>query len=183
MNTAKREEEAKAVATFYAERGWDSARVVAYIMRRTTGAEASETGVEMIAVERARQLLGEGWTCRHDDEHTKGQMAYAGASYAICAAAQVEHNKREMPPCFIPKAWPWERFWWKPSPDAIRNLVKAGALIAAEIDRLVRLANTTPAAERQLEVPSVKTMSDTARLNLVEKLDADKAALLEGGAG
>jgi hypothetical protein len=35
-----------------------------------------------------------------------------------------------------PSDWPWEKSWWKPSADPIRNLVKAGALIAAEIDRL-----------------------------------------------
>lgn len=32
--------------------------------------------------------------------------------------------------------WPWDEEWWKPSLDPIRNLEKAGALIAAEIDRL-----------------------------------------------
>jgi hypothetical protein len=31
--------------------------------------------------------------------------------------------------------WPWSFEWWKPK-DRIRNLVRAGALIAAEIDRL-----------------------------------------------
>jgi hypothetical protein len=36
------------------------------------------------------------------------------------------------------RLWPWDPSWWKPSPDPIRNLVKAGALIAAEIDRLQR---------------------------------------------
>jgi hypothetical protein len=35
-------------------------------------------------------------------------------------------------------SWPWDAEWWKPSPDSVRNLVKAGALIAAEIDRLQR---------------------------------------------
>lgn len=35
-------------------------------------------------------------------------------------------------------AWPWDENWWKPSLDPIRNLVKAGALLAAEIDRLQR---------------------------------------------
>ncbi len=34
--------------------------------------------------------------------------------------------------------WPWEEVWFKPSPDQVRNLVKAGALIAAEIDRINR---------------------------------------------
>jgi len=33
--------------------------------------------------------------------------------------------------------WPWGKEWWKPS-DRRRDLVKAGALIAAEIDRLDR---------------------------------------------
>lgn len=36
--------------------------------------------------------------------------------------------------------WPssWHPEWWKPSNDPVRNLVKAGALIAAEIDRIQR---------------------------------------------
>jgi hypothetical protein len=38
--------------------------------------------------------------------------------------------------------WPWDNKYWKPSEDKVRNLVKAGALIAAEIDRLQRLNNT-----------------------------------------
>lgn len=36
--------------------------------------------------------------------------------------------------------WPWATDWWKPSDDPITNLVRAGALIAAEIDRLLREA-------------------------------------------
>jgi hypothetical protein len=43
---------------------------------------------------------------------------------------------------WVPNDWPkeWNVDWWKPSDDPIRNLVKAGALIAAEIDRLQRKA-------------------------------------------
>jgi hypothetical protein len=37
------------------------------------------------------------------------------------------------------EGWPWDEKWWKPSTNPIRNLVKAGALIAAEIDRLQRV--------------------------------------------
>ena len=37
-----------------------------------------------------------------------------------------------------PDDWPWSDKWWKPK-DKIRDLVRAGALIAAEIDRLQRL--------------------------------------------
>ncbi len=43
-------------------------------------------------------------------------------------------------------AWPWEMAWLKISEDPVRNLVKAGALIAAEIDRLLRLAEKGGAA-------------------------------------
>jgi hypothetical protein len=39
-------------------------------------------------------------------------------------------------PWYTRTDWPWNDDDWKPSPDPIRNLVKAGALIAAEIDRL-----------------------------------------------
>ena len=35
----------------------------------------------------------------------------------------------------IPKSWPWEKSWWK-SGARLNDLIKAGALIAAEIDRM-----------------------------------------------
>lgn len=46
----------------------------------------------------------------------------------------------------MPDGWPFGQDWWKPSNDPIRNLVKAGALIAAEIDRLHRI-NKQPVSE------------------------------------
>jgi hypothetical protein len=48
------------------------------------------------------------------------------------------------------KVWPWEQpDWWKPSDNPIRNLEKAGALIAAEIDRLIRKgAKSSPEPQR-----------------------------------
>lgn len=44
----------------------------------------------------------------------------------------------------LTKYWPFEWSWWKPAnppslQGRIRELAKAGALIAAEIDRLQRL--------------------------------------------
>jgi hypothetical protein len=35
----------------------------------------------------------------------------------------------------VPREWPWDSKWWKPG-ERIRELEKAGALIAAEIARL-----------------------------------------------
>ena len=86
-----------------------------------------------VAAERRRQIEAEGWTPEHDDEHGAGEMAAAAACYALNAAGCG---------CEVARNWPWDRSWWKPS-TARRDLVKAGALILAEIERLDR------AAERQ----------------------------------
>lgn len=89
-----------------------------------------------VLLERERQITAEGWTSEHDDAHDSGDLAAAGAAYAIEANALLEgmvpSETREPPFC-----WPWAREWWK-SKDARRNLVKAGALILAEIERLDR---------------------------------------------
>lgn len=93
------------------------------------------TGTKLIADERDRQIEKEGWTAAHDDTtgHQNGEMIDAALSY-IRAAINYDHPAMRNPP----KEWPWERQWWKPAPTPLRNLVKAGALIAAEIDRLIR---------------------------------------------
>lgn len=95
----------------------------------------SKTGVELIAAERQRQVEQEGWTPEHDDEHKDGALAQAAGCYALGYALHAQgHGKPD-----VPAPWPWDRDWWKPTPaDPVRQLVKAGALIAAEIDRLQR---------------------------------------------
>jgi hypothetical protein len=93
------------------------------------------TGIELMSSERKRQIDVEGWTPEHDADHTLAELALAGLSYVSVAASQV----RLRDGCVkerLPVYWPWSDNWWKPSDDPIRNLVKAGALIAAEIDRL-----------------------------------------------
>lgn len=65
-------------------------------------------------------------------------MAKAAVSYAEAHASPdiwAKQNKILPGPTYD---WPWARKWWKPSPDPIRNLVKAAALLMAEIDRLIR---------------------------------------------
>lgn len=94
-----------------------------------------DTGAQRIQAERLRQTLGEGWTPEHDDEHVAGQLLLAAISYARAAYASDPVPYLLSAP---PHEWPWNHSWWKPSTDPIRNLEKAGALIAAEIDRLLR---------------------------------------------
>jgi hypothetical protein len=91
-------------------------------------------GVKAIEIERHRQLTEEGWTAEHDDrEHSSGALCDAAACYALYHVEQAPFRAR-----VIKDFWPWARAWWKPSRDPVRNLVKAGALIAAEIERLQR---------------------------------------------
>lgn len=93
------------------------------------------TGVELIAAERRRQVEQEGWTTKHDDSHCEGEMIEGARAYLSAAfLAEVGRTWHGDPP----PTWPWNQSSWKPSDDPIRNLVKAGALIAAEIDRLQR---------------------------------------------
>lgn len=94
----------------------------------------SSEGITLIAYERQRQIAQEGWSLSHDDAHTTGQLISAAAAYQI-------HSLLGLYADDPPLMWPWDKSWWKPSEDPIRNLVKAGALIAAEIDRLQRIKN------------------------------------------
>lgn len=112
----------------------------------TTKKKAS--GSELIAAERQRQIDKEGWVPSHDDEHADSELAIA----AICYAAPRPIYMQNGYLCFR-DPWPWEQHWDKrPRTNGgrvktsdqltprqrIRQLVKAGALIAAEIDRLQR---------------------------------------------
>ena len=103
-----------------------------------------KTGIELINEERERQINEEGWTPEHDDEHKDNQLANAAATYAMDANCR-DGLTRLVYDCEIdgiPPTWPWDEKWWKPTPDdRIRELVKAGALIAAEIERLHRTQN------------------------------------------
>lgn len=101
--------------------------------------ETSSIGIALVAIERARQVRDEGWSSGHDDEHVAGELARAAVAYGITAVWQ---QFAVWPPVAGEPAeeieWPWLDHWYKPGPTAEQTLVKAGALIAAEIDRLRR---------------------------------------------
>ena len=99
------------------------------------------TGAELITQERERQMSVEGWDAQHDAAHLKAELTQAAICYAADIAAKYETPKwRDELRSLAIHFWPWDKQWWKPTPDnPIRQLTKAGALIAAEIDRLTRL--------------------------------------------
>jgi hypothetical protein len=107
-------------------------------MPNDTDAARFQTGIEIIAAERARQMRVEGYDAKHDDEHELGGLAQAAACYALMGwlrRTNIADHERGNPPVM----WPWDSVYWKPTPkDRVRELAKAGALIAAEIDRLQR---------------------------------------------
>lgn len=106
-----------------------------------------KTGIDYISAERERQVNEEGWTQEHDSEHVNGELAGAASCYALPPHIRNDgfiqqnevglYDKRKP---IVPADWPWHPSWWKPTPDnRIHELSKAGALIAAEIDRLLAL--------------------------------------------
>ena len=84
-----------------------------------------------VADERQRQREAEGWTLDHDDGHNGGELARAGACYALHAGTDLGGQ--------TPLFWPWAKEWFKPK-TARRDLVRAAALIVAEIERGDRLS-------------------------------------------
>lgn len=95
-------------------------------------------GVDLISIERRRQKTAEGWSDSHDDDHGDGGLALAASCYAQISTLS-ENARARFGPASIqaPNEWPWDCRHWKPS-RPVRDLVKAGALIAAEIDRRLR---------------------------------------------
>jgi len=96
---------------------------------------ADLTVLDEIAAERRRQVEEEGFDADHDAAITLGHrhppLALAAACYALAGA---EYDGEE-----IRAFWPWDSEWWKPTTPR-RDLIKAGALILAEIERLDRAA-------------------------------------------
>ena len=92
-----------------------------------------ETGIQIITKERQRQISQEGWTADHDaTEHHSEELAAAAGCYALAGETRGTFRYEH-----ILQLWPWDKKWWKPTPDdRVRELAKAGALIAAEIDRI-----------------------------------------------
>ena len=120
-----------------------------------------KTGIELIAEERKRQIEVEGWVPDHDDDNDLEELAAAAACYAM---------PRDVRKCtlsgrggsIIDWLWPWASEWWKPGRSTvdgrIRDCVKAGALLAAEIDRWQRIKAVAAEAQGTTEVSSPNNM-------------------------
>lgn len=95
--------------------------------------------LKQIADERLRQIEQEGYSPDMDDAYTNEQLAGAATAYAIPAIwrSLVSYDPHGTA---APAFWPWHETAFKPSPDnRKRELIKAAALLLAEIERLERL--------------------------------------------
>ena len=102
----------------------------------TVTIEGENNPLRLIINERMRQIEEEGWTIDHDDQHIDQSLAMAAACYAapedIFVAPDTYYD-------FI-DAWPWADEWDKRDLHSrMHQLAIAGALIAAEMERLQRV--------------------------------------------
>lgn len=120
--------------------------------------------IEEIAAERTRQIEVEGWTPDHDDSHPGGQIGQAAACYAASESVSFTDNYgRALLPDGTPRPftrlelrqswsyspalrWPWDYRWFKIK-GRRSNLIRAAALLVAEIERIDRLEQLAPSVD------------------------------------
>lgn len=90
---------------------------------------AVSEAVRDVLLERARQINGEGFGVARDDAYVSGELAQAAACYAASS------HSRDI--SYMSHLWPWASEWWKPGTTR-EDLLKSGALILAEIERIDR---------------------------------------------
>ena len=83
-----------------------------------------------VVKERQRQQTAEGYDAGHDDRYTDDELPRAALAYLSWS---LDPDADHRPPYF----WPWSNESWKPKGHR-SNLVRAAALIVAEIERLDR---------------------------------------------
>lgn len=85
-----------------------------------------KTGAFLITQERQRQILS-GYKPQDDIRHEYGELVQAAESHLVAS----RDPNMEYEDYF----WPWIQDTFKKDDGYIKNLIKAGALIAADIDR------------------------------------------------
>jgi hypothetical protein len=83
-------------------------------------------GHDLIRAERFRQESSERYT-QEKDIGRRDELVMAAVSYLL--VTDPAYNDGDYASAF----WPWANEYWKPK-DTKRNLIRAGALIAAAID-------------------------------------------------
>lgn len=108
-----------------------------------------KNGIDLIAEERQRQI-NNGYDANHDLQHDFRELTIAARTYIGAAIlttkskeivnsdeASISWHKYNEPFewKYLKLGWPWKEESFKPT-TPLKDLIKAGALIAAAIDRL-----------------------------------------------
>lgn len=95
---------------------------------------------QMFSDERQRQVSEEGWTPEHDDEHVNGELADAAAGYASPRKLYRDPLIREDGTINLEVRYlyPFNNPYFRERKDRKRQLIIAGALLIAELERLER---------------------------------------------
>ena len=101
--------------------------------------DTSSAVTDEILLERIRQIEVNYRLPHNDDSHINGQMAGAAACYLLHDLRIGHDSLKHRAAALMKDLWPWSKFYWKPK-DHRRNLIRAAALIVAEIERLDRKA-------------------------------------------
>ncbi|MDF8363323.1 MULTISPECIES: hypothetical protein [Achromobacter] len=115
---------------------WSGNEPLVYANAAPQASKVATAAAHDVLAERRRQVDEEGFKVADDNRYQEGQLSAAAAAYTIDACANVAGHASLSKP---PSVWPWDPKWWRPE-GARRNLVKAAALILAEIERLDRAA-------------------------------------------
>ena len=97
-------------------------------------------GAKMILEERLRQIREEGWDADNDDSYRGGELIRAAQAYLMMSSALIRLGPEIPFRATVAGSdwWPWDERSYNPKADVKKNLVWAGALIAAELDRMER---------------------------------------------
>lgn len=112
-------------------------------MRERQPISEHSAAIKDVIAERQRQISEEGWLPELDDRYNCGELAGAAACYARYTNARgwvFPTNPADYQSAEESSDWPLAAEWWKPT-NPRRDLVKAGALILAEIERQDRAAS------------------------------------------
>lgn len=94
-----------------------------------------------VFAERKRQIDQEHYSHEHDDEYDQNELIRAASSYLSHVIGRGWVFKETCPETYqdeeVPDLWPWDLDFWKPK-NPRRDLVRAAALIIAEIEKIDR---------------------------------------------
>jgi len=120
---------------------------------------------DMIKAERARQIA-KGYDAAHDEQHEDGELAAAAAAFAA-----VESKKSFC----ARQLWPFDGFDLSMENPTLNNLTKAGALIVAEMERVMRRDSMNA------EIVSERSIEDIDRVNIELADERERAAIANAG--